>query len=404
MCAISLNAERKLDRSYKKSASYPSLLVHHNDNKCFMKKISLLVLSVFLAASNAWSATPEQLDQLLQQIKNDISAKRLSSPEGNNALEKITEFRSEAPFDYRVVPLAYDWGEAYVSLSAQAREKGQLSKAQGYLDKVWKVAALTPGLEDEQRALDQAMAKSGVDTRAVAAKEKADAEEQARQRELAAAAEKEKERLRIEAEKQRKIAAAEAAEKRRREAAEKARRAEQERQRRAEQERQRQLAAAAAAKQKQSSSSPVLNSPIDLDDIALDPVAPAPKPRPAAPRAAAKTPTAQSTRLWAQAKEESDAIAEYTVPPEALQSKDRAIAEKMGDICQKMVDEDASVVVHSAGKSDYRWLAVRLTLCARRIDRGYRLRHSYQPVDEGEPVIVALHPPRDSSLLKQVGQ
>ena len=369
-----------------------------------MKKISLLVLSVFLAASNAWSATPEQLDQLLQQIKNDISAKRLSSPEGNNALEKITEFRSEAPFDYRVVPLAYDWGEAYVSLSAQAREKGQLSKAQGYLDKVWKVAALTPGLEDEQRALDQAMAKSGVDTRAVAAKEKADAEEQARQRELAAAAEKEKERLRIEAEKQRKIAAAEAAEKRRREAAEKARRAELERQRRAEQERQRQLAAAAAAKQKQSSSSPVLNSPIDLDDIALDPVAPAPKPRPAAPRAAAKTPTAQSTRLWAQAKEESDAIAEYTVPPEALQSKDRAIAEKMGDICQKMVDEDASVVVHSAGKSDYRWLAVRLTLCARRIDRGYRLRHSYQPVAEGEPVIVALHPPRDSSLLKQVGQ
>jgi colicin import membrane protein len=66
-----------------------------------MKKISLLVLSAFLAVSNAWSATPEQLDQLLQQIKNDISAKRLSSPEGNNALEKITQFRSEAPFDYR---------------------------------------------------------------------------------------------------------------------------------------------------------------------------------------------------------------------------------------------------------------------------------------------------------------
>ena len=370
-----------------------------------MKKISLLVLSAFLAVSNAWSATPEQLDQLLQQIKNDISAKRLSSPEGNNALEKITQFRSEAPFDYRVVPLAYDWGEAYVALSAQAREKGQLSKAQGYLDNVWKVAALTPGLEDEQRALDQAKA-SGVDTRAVAAKEKADAEEQARQRELAAAAEKEKERLRIEAEKQRKIAAAEAAEKRRREAAEKARRAEQERQRRAEQERQRQIAAAAAAKQKASSSSPVLNSPIDLDDIALDPVAPAPAPKPrlAAPKAAAKTPTAQSTRLWAQAKEESDAIAEYTVPPQALQSKDRAIAEKMGDICQKMVDEDASVVVHSASKSDYRWLAVRLTLCARRIDRGYRLRHSYQPVAVGESAIVALLPPRDSSLLKQVGQ
>ena len=384
------------------SASYPSVLVHHNDNKCFMNKISLLLLTALLATSNAWSATPEQLDQLLQQIKNDIAAKRLSSPEGNNALEKITEFRSEAPFDYRVVPLAYDWGETYVSLSRQARAQGQLTKAQSYLDKVWKVAALTPGLEDEQRAVDEAIAQAGMKPGTVAAKQKADTEELERQRRLAEAAEKEKERLRIEAEKQQKLAEAEAAEKSRREAAERARRAEQERQRRAEQERQRKLAAAKAKVMPAAAASSVLDSPIDLDDIALDPVAPAPKPksRPTAPKAA-KTPVAQSTRLWAQAKEDSEPIAEYTVPPAALQSKDRDIADKMGDICQKMVDEDASLVIHTEGKSDYRWLAVRLTICARRIDRGYRLRHSYQPVADGEASVVSLHPPRDSSLLEQ---
>ncbi len=374
-----------------------------------MKKLTLLVLTALLTTTTM-AATPEQLDQLLQEIRSDIAAKRLSSPAGNNALDKITEFRAEAPFDYRVVPLAYDWGEAYVALSTQARSKGELSKAQGYLDKVWKVAALTPGLEDEQRALDQALAKAGgdVNTVAVAAQQKADAEELARQRELAAAEEKEKERLRIEAEKQKKLAAAQAAEKARRDAAEKARREEQERQRRAEQERQRQIAAAAAAKQRKAPSSPVLDSPIDLDDIALDAPAPAPVVRAPIRRpvatASAKTPTAQSTRLWAQAKEDSSAIVEYTVPESALQTKDRQIAEKMGDVCQRMVDEDASLVVHSANKSDYRWLAVRLTICARRIDRSFRLRHSYQAVGEGEPVVVALHPPRDSSLLKQVGQ
>ncbi|MEK9712440.1 MAG: hypothetical protein VW258_07725 [Thalassolituus sp.] len=372
-----------------------------------MKKILFFVAAVG-AAAQAFSATPEQLDALLSDIQSDIAAKRLSSPEGNNALEKITEFRSEAPFDYRVVPLAYDWGEAYVALSQGARQKGELDKAQGYLDKVWKVAALTPGLEDEQRALDEALAQKGKPAVLVAAVEAPDAEEIERQRKLAEVAEKEKARIKIEAEKQRQLAAQEAVEKKRREAAEKAEREKRERERRAA------LAEAAAKKaeaerqaRERAAASPVLASPVDLDDIALD--VPVAKPKPVVkpvvkPKVAAKpsdTAVTKSTRLWAGAKEDSAALATYSIPVDLLRSKNRDIAERMQDICQVMVDRDASVVIHTESKSDYRWLAVRLTLCARRIDRGYRLRHSYQEIPSGSQPVVTLHPPRDGSLMEQ---
>ena len=94
-------------------------------------------------------------EDLLGEIKADIAAKRLSSPAGNNALEKIDRFRAEDPFDYRIVPLTYQWGEAYVALAESAIAAKNYTKAQGYLDKVWLVAALTPGLDFGQHRADQ---------------------------------------------------------------------------------------------------------------------------------------------------------------------------------------------------------------------------------------------------------
>ena len=146
-----------------------------------MKKISMIFVAL-LATAPAFSATPEELDKLLQGIDLDIEALRLSSPPGNNALEKINEFRGEAPFDFRVVRLAYSWGEAYISLSKEARANGDYTKAQGYLDKVWKVAALTKGLEDEQRAVDEALSNSGQAKPAVTAAVAPNAAEIERQR------------------------------------------------------------------------------------------------------------------------------------------------------------------------------------------------------------------------------
>lgn len=382
-----------------------------------MKKISMILVAL-LAAAPAFSATPEELDQLLQGIEQDIAAKRLSSPSGNNALDKINEFRGEAPFDFRVVPLAYSWGEAYIVLSKQARANSEYGKAQGYLDKVWRVAALTQGLEEEQRAVDEALVNAGQKKPSIAAAVSPSRADIERQRKLADAAAKEKQGLKVEAEKQRKEAAQRKVETERKAIAERERREKVERERRAA------LAAAKKAEQQAAKvapkpvkrSAPVMSSPVDLDDIALDDMLPAvavtkpravkkalPKPSVRTPRVSTKTlktPVAQSTRLWAEASVETTAIKTYEVPVAALAGRDRKVAEKMGDICQVMVDKDASVVVKTATKSDYRWLAVRLTLCARRLDSGYRLRHSYEPLQKGQAATVALHPPRASSLLE----
>lgn len=382
-----------------------------------MKKISMILVAL-LAAAPAFSATPEELDQLLQGIEQDIAAKRLSSPSGNNALDKINEFRGEAPFDFRVVPLAYSWGEAYIVLSKQARANSEYGKAQGYLDKVWRVAALTQGLEEEQRAVDEALVNAGQKKPSIAAAVSPSRADIERQRKLADAAAKEKQGLKVEAEKQRKEAAQRKVETERKAIAERERREKVERERRAA------LAAAKKAEQQAAKvapkpvkrSAPVMSSPVDLDDIALDDMLPAvavtkpravkkalPKPSVRTPRVSnktLKTPVAQSTRLWAEASVETTAIKTYEVPVAALAGRDRKVAEKMGDICQVMVDKDASVVVKTATKSDYRWLAVRLTLCARRLDSGYRLRHSYEPLQKGQAATVALHPPRASSLLE----
>ena len=169
-----------------------------------MKRV-LIVPALLLAFQS--QAANENLDQLLSSIKADIQSQRLSSPAGNNALERITAFREQAPFDFRVVPLTYQWGEAYVSLANKAIANGQYGKAQGYLDKVWYVASLTPGLEEAQAKIDAA-AKGG-NKKAVKQVAKAEAKakgpskaELARQKKIADELAKEKARLEAERKRQ----------------------------------------------------------------------------------------------------------------------------------------------------------------------------------------------------------
>ena len=57
-----------------------------------------------------------------------------------------------------------------------------------------------------------------------------------------------------------------------------------------------------------------------------------------------------------------------------IDKKDADIVNTLEPICRAIVKNDASVVVHTVEQSDYRWLTVRLTLCLRRIDKGFRLR------------------------------
>jgi len=321
-------------------------------------------------------------DGLLGEIKADIAAKRLSSPAGNNALEKIDRFRAEDPFDFRIVPLTYQWGEAYVELAEKAIAGNDYSTAQNHLDKVWMVAALTPGLEQAQAKLDQIY--KGKPLLATKVKNTGpDKAELERQRQLAAAAEKEK--TRAEMERKRKAEEAERqAQLARKQAAEESKR-------RQEEERRRRAAAQAAEKS-------VQKKRLAAATKAQKPVV---KAAPVAVVSKAKADNDDEVaEMWQDAREVSAPIASFPVNPSMLSNRDRDIVDSLAPVCQAILGNDASVVIHTQDKADYRWLTVRLTLCTRKLDDTFRLRHSFEAVTDAEP-FVTLHPAREVSLVRQ---
>ncbi len=122
-------------------------------------------------------------------------------------------------------------------------------------------------------------------------------------------------------------------------------------------------------------------------------------------QAAAKLATLNAQRQRAESRTEqtvsSTSIAAYDLDQPLIDDREiRGIRSALTPICQDIIDNEASVVLHTLSKQDYRWLTVRLTLCVRRIDKGFRLRHSYEQITDGSPNI-SLHPYRSVSLLKQ---
>jgi len=348
-------------------------------------KFALIVPALLLGFQS--QAATQDLDQLLKSIKADIQNKRLSSPAGNNALERITAFREQAPFDFRVVPLTYEWGEAYVALANNAMANGQYGKAQSYLEKVWYVASLTPGLEQAQARLDAELKGSGgkaakAETKVAKGPSK---EEIARQKKVAQQLAKEKARL--EADRKRKLEQA------KKEALAEKKRLEAELKRKQEEERQRRLAAAEAEKQAAAQRAKAAAAGKAVVKAAPKPVKVAKKVSKAEKNAASE--------LWQSAKEDTAPLASYPISAEQIANRDRSISDDLEPVCQAILDNDASVVVHTPDKADYRWLTVRLTLCLRRLDTSFRLRHSHQLVSDEGP-FVTLHPPRGVSLVRKV--
>lgn len=338
-----------------------------------MLRIIQTGLVLLIVMLTAYGHAADNLDKLLLAIKGDIKAQRLSAPAGNNALEKIRLFRQQAPFDFRITPLAYQWGEAYVALANKAIASGKKKTAQSYLDKVWPVAPLTSGLEKAQAKLGDRQQNSGSK-----AKSQNDKAELDRQKRLAAAAAKEKALL----EKKRQLRQLEArrkAEEEKRQAAVRLKKAqEKERQQRNKIAR---LRAAEAQKNKNSKAEPAQKKKEKTPALAARPVK-----------------KVTNNVSWEQVKESSSPVATYPLNKELIEKRNRAISGELKPVCQAIVDKDASVVLHVASKSDYRWLTVRLTLCLRRLDRSFRLRHSFD--SSAEPHIT-LHPSRGSSLLRK---
>lgn len=309
-------------------------------------------------------------DQLLAKIDADISAKRLSTPANNNAIEKIWQFKSIAPYDQRINSRVYKVGAIYVDLANKAIASKNFTQAQLYLDNVWMVAYLTPGLEATQDKLDKAFGGS-----AVAKAEPVKKAEPAPK--PVAVAKKDDSKARAEQAKQEKA------------------------------QKEKQLAAARLAKQKADQEAADRRRQAEIKERQLAQLR---KEEQTKREAAAKLATLKAQREKAAAaalaikstEETSKAIADFDLDQGLIDGREtRQIRSALMPICQEIIDNEASVVLHTRTTQDYRWLTVRLTLCVRRIDKNFRLRHSHQQVAEDSPSI-SLHPGRSMSLLKKV--
>ena len=375
----------------------------------------IFIAAAIVLSMNVQAAT-QDLDQLLSKIEADISNQRLAKPAGNNALEGIQAFRAQAPFDFRITPLIFKFGESYVSLANKAIDNEDFSEAQNYLDMAWKVAALTPGLEDAQERNDTLSKGKASSPKVVS--QGPSAADLKKQKALADAAAAERKRIDAErirkqkADKAAKAAAVKqaAADKKAKQAAERQRRIDNEKL-----QKQRELAAQKAAKKEQELAKELASAETEkarLLALAAQKEAKAKSER-AAKLAQAK-PVVRAERKSTpiqvggvspigQGEETSEAIATFPLANDMIANRDRSISDSLVASCQAIIDNEASVVIHAETKSDYRWLTVRLTLCTRRLDSSFRLRHSYAENGSSEPFI-SLHPGRNSALIGEIGR
>ncbi len=116
--------------------------------------IRTALISFFLTLLSPAALAETDLDGLLAKIDADISAKRLSTPSNNNAIDKIWQFKAVAPYDQRINSRANEVGSIYVDLAHKQISAKRYTKAQSYLDNAWMLSYLTPGLESAQDNLD----------------------------------------------------------------------------------------------------------------------------------------------------------------------------------------------------------------------------------------------------------
>jgi hypothetical protein len=88
-------------------------------------------------------------------------------------------------------------------------------------------------------------------------------------------------------------------------------------------------------------------------------------------------------------------LADFALDEEKVAARDNSIRVELAPVCQQVIDNNASVQILTEDRVDYGWLTVRLTLCVRRIDPNFRLRHGYLQHD-GAP-LVRLVPARTES-------
>jgi colicin import membrane protein len=331
--------------------------------------LKTVLIPLLLASFASFTHAKVNLDELLSKIDADISASRLSTPADNNAIDKIWHFKSLAPFDQRINSRANRVGASYVSLANRSTSAREFKKAQSYLDNAWMLSYLTPGLDTAQTALDN-IYKGGSNV-AKATTKKAPAKKVVKQ---VAKVDVKKQNAKKAAKRKKELAAATLAKKKaNQQLANKKAKQQVAQQLRLAEEKERKLVLQKNEQQaKRQAASKLAELNIQRERAAN-----------------------------AQLVAANSKIASFDIQQELLDNhSSNDIRPTLVPICQEILDNEASVVLHTMSKADYRWLTVRLTLCVRRLDKGYRLRHSYQQATSDQPSI-SLHPGRSVSLLKQ---
>ena len=249
-----------------------------------MHKCWILVLFFWISVP---SQAASEADQVLEQIAADLRIGRLDRPALTNAMHRIDQFRQRWPFDFRILPLAYQWGDATLAEGKQLLAQHKLQPARQKAVQLWALVPLTPGLEAFQQQLDAQFPDTPVNANKIS-----------------------QEAVWI------------------------------------------------------------------ADYVAVDP--------------------SVHRQFRTLEDDNSPPLARLKLDAGIVDERDSDIEAVLQPLCQAMVEKEASAIIHAEDRVDYRWLIVRLTLCVRRVDRLFRLRHSFRQGD-GAPVIT-LHPPRPAVL------
>jgi len=106
-------------------------------------------------AGSETSNTTETIAQLLQQAGEDVSALRLTKPEGNNAVQKYQDILNLDPENVDAKKGLIDVAEKYLALSKNNIQSKEQDKAKQYLDLAKRVAPAHPDIAALEKIIDK---------------------------------------------------------------------------------------------------------------------------------------------------------------------------------------------------------------------------------------------------------
>ncbi len=288
-----------------------------------------------------------ELTAALAAIRQRLSAPELSDTDRSRLLYAMQEVRQRWPEDWNMLPLAYQWAERSMAAAEQAFDAGQQRQVQRILDQVWQMTPLQPGLAELQRRVDQRTQWA----------------DDAGEAEPAGATN---------------------------------------------------LAFGVGSPERRATESPMFAEDSLTMPAVISPLTSPPISSQASKLLVDRQESADTFapdlelvdrallddgfhRLFRNRKQDnSPAFARFTLPQDAIRERRATIQIELQPVCEAVVENGASVIIHAANQDDYRWLTVRLTLCIRRVDPAFRLRQSFRQT--ADTPHISLHPGRSFSL------